>query len=294
VRKIKQSLFLVGLFALGLFLFDAFGGIKPVNKPAPKFEERVGRDLFGFWMGEDSHLVISTAGEDQFHFRETHQNREQENDRIFTLSSQKENSFKARFKETGEDFEIDVNKELRELTVIIDGNKKVYQATVITPEQYLVQTWPDGNPNFVRNEDLNSIDWERKAVEFDGFFGNEGKSGIIGDRSQVQNQKWMWHLWGVENPEGKTLTVVGVHREKRAIHKAMANGWSVLLGGPNNGADAHVPSSVTLRDERRVGVPPLCGRGIVRYPCNGNQGMRKTALIGRGFFCGLHYFQGLC
>jgi hypothetical protein len=148
VRKIKQSLFLVGLFALGLFLFDAFGGIKPVNKPAPKFEERVGRDLFGFWMGEDSHLVISTAGEDQFHFRETHQNREQENDRIFTLSSQKENSFKARFKETGEDFEIDVNKELRELTVIIDGNKKVYQATVITPEQYLVQTWPDGNPKF--------------------------------------------------------------------------------------------------------------------------------------------------
>ena len=43
---------------------------------------------------------------------------------------------------------------------------------------------PDNIPNFVREGDFETINWERKALEFGdrGIIGNENKSGVIGAR----------------------------------------------------------------------------------------------------------------
>lgn len=107
---------------------------------------------------------------------------------------------------------------------------------------------PDNLPEFVQQNDFLQIDWDEKAVKFGdrGIIGNENKSGVIADMLSVNGQKWMWHLWGVENPENKKLTVVGYHKETGTVHQILRDAWNKRLAGPNNGADAHTPSSVKI------------------------------------------------
>src|SRR3954451_13963681 len=79
-------------------------------------------------------------------------------------------------------------------------------------------------PDFVQVSDFETIDWEKKAVEFGDrdFIGNENKSGVIGaDMPSLNVQKWMWHLWGVEDLENKNLTVVGFHKETETVHQIL-------------------------------------------------------------------------
>ncbi|WP_270180901.1 hypothetical protein [Alkalihalobacillus sp. CinArs1] len=107
-------------------------------------------------------------------------------------------------------------------------------------------TLPDNIPEHVSEKDFEEIDWERKAEPFaDGnMIGNENKTGVIGmDQPSLEGQKWMWHLWGVEDTE---LTVVGYHRESGTVHQILAGAWTIPLGGENNGADSHAPSSVIV------------------------------------------------
>ena len=108
---------------------------------------------------------------------------------------------------------------------------------------------PDDIPNFVQESDFEKITWERKALEFGdrGIIGNENKSGVIGaDMPSLNAQKWMWHLWGIENARNTKLTVVGFHKESETVHQILIDGWTTDLGGANNGADAHIPSSVKI------------------------------------------------
>ena len=107
---------------------------------------------------------------------------------------------------------------------------------------------PDDMPDYVQESDLEQINWERKAGEFGdkGIIGNENKSGVIGaDMPSLDGQKWMWHLWGNEQAN-TSLTVVGYHKESKTVHKILKDGWTINLGGPNNGADAHTPSMVKI------------------------------------------------
>jgi hypothetical protein len=109
-------------------------------------------------------------------------------------------------------------------------------------------TLPEDIPNFVEESDFENIDWERKAVKLDDgrIIGNENKSGVIGaDMPSLNGQKWMWHLWGVDNVD---LTIVGFHKETETVHKVLVNGfgWTIPTYGPLNGADAHTPSSVKI------------------------------------------------
>ncbi len=109
-------------------------------------------------------------------------------------------------------------------------------------------TLPEDIPDFVQISEFENIDWSRKAVEFGdrGILGNENKSGVIGaDMPSLNGQKWMWHLWGVTDVD---LTIVGFHRESKTVHKILTNGmgWTIRAYGPNNGADAHTPSSVKI------------------------------------------------
>ena len=112
---------------------------------------------------------------------------------------------------------------------------------------------PEDIPEFVEVSDFEKIDWDKKAVKFgdnNNIIGNENKSGVIGaDAPSLSDQKWMWHLWGIENPEATKLTVVGFHRETGTVHQIPTTGWTINLGGENNGADAHVPSSVKIPKE---------------------------------------------
>lgn len=104
-------------------------------------------------------------------------------------------------------------------------------------------------PDFVEVSDFEKIDWDKKAITFNtNIIGNENKSGVIGaDMPSVNiNQKWMWHLWGIENPSETKLTVVGFHRETGTVYPILIDGWTIGLGGKNNGADAHTPSSVNI------------------------------------------------
>jgi hypothetical protein len=107
---------------------------------------------------------------------------------------------------------------------------------------------PEDIPIFVVKSDFEKVDWDKKSTTFNrNIIGNENKSGVIGaDMPSLNGQKWMWHLWGVENPMETKLTVVGFHRETGTVHQILTTGWTIGLGGENNGADAHAPSSVII------------------------------------------------
>ncbi|WP_279401576.1 hypothetical protein [Piscibacillus salipiscarius] len=81
---------------------------------------------------------------------------------------------------------------------------------------------PEDAPEFVEKSHFEEIDWENKAVRFQGnIIGNKNKSGVIGvDMPSVnQGQKWMWHLWGIEEPLAVDLTVVGMHKATKKYTK---------------------------------------------------------------------------
>lgn len=106
--------------------------------------------------------------------------------------------------------------------------------------------FPDDIPDFIQVSDFEKINWEKKAVEFGdrGIIGNENKSGVIGaGMPSLDGQKWMWHLWGTTSAK---LTVVGFHKESGTAHQILIEGWTMELGEENNGADAHIPSSVRI------------------------------------------------
>ena len=114
---------------------------------------------------------------------------------------------------------------------------------------------PDGIPEFVNETDIEEIDWNQKAADFgeNGIIGNENKSGVIGaDMPSLQEQKWMWHLWGTNDAE--KLTVVGFHKESETIHQIIKDQWTIELGGANNGADAHIPSTVKIPEPGEWGI----------------------------------------
>ncbi|MGM0752502.1 MAG: hypothetical protein ACQET6_11245 [Bacillota bacterium] len=107
---------------------------------------------------------------------------------------------------------------------------------------------PEDIPDYVQKRDFEKINWDRKATIFGrNIIGNENKSGIIGaDMPSLTGQKWMWHLW---NTDASELTVVGYHKgESGTVYPILNNGesWTIPLGGENNGADVHTPSSVTI------------------------------------------------
>ncbi|CAN7287690.1 hypothetical protein LJR005_001373 [Rossellomorea sp. LjRoot5] len=109
---------------------------------------------------------------------------------------------------------------------------------------------PEDIPTFVQESDFDTIQWDQRAATFGrNLIGNEGKSGIIGaDMPSLNGQKWMWHLWGTDASE---LTVVAYQKDSGTVNPILNNGesWTIPLGGENNGADVHAPSSVTIPEQ---------------------------------------------
>ncbi|MFZ3580013.1 hypothetical protein [Virgibacillus sp. DJP39] len=128
-------------------------------------------------------------------------------------------------------------------------NKKLYGDVVLSVEASTPENLPATIPVFVQTSDFEKIEWNRQAVDLgNNIIGNENKSGVIGaDMPSINiNQKWMWHLWGIKNPNATDLTAVGFHKKTGTVHQIVTRGWTIGLGGENNGADAHAVSSVNI------------------------------------------------
>ncbi|MDI4647910.1 DUF4871 domain-containing protein [Cohnella hashimotonis] len=77
--------------------------------------------------------------------------------------------------------------------------------------------------------------------------GIEGKIGILGP-GFVANQanKYMWHLWGSKADLNGNFKVDAINLKTGNKVNPFTLNIPMLLGGPNNGADAHLPSTMKL------------------------------------------------
>lgn len=85
--------------------------------------------------------------------------------------------------------------------------------------------------------------------------GVEGKIGILAPGGFVANKpnKYMWHFWGTKEELAQTpFKVEAIDLNTGEKHQVLLVGSGTVweynygLGGPNNGADAHLPSSMKL------------------------------------------------
>lgn len=85
--------------------------------------------------------------------------------------------------------------------------------------------------------------------------GIEGKIGILGPEF-VANQanKHMWHLWGSKSDLNGKFKVDAINIKSGEKINPFTVDIPTSLGGPNNGADAHLPSSMKLPEP---GIWPL-------------------------------------
>lgn len=103
-----------------------------------------------------------------------------------------------------------------------------------------------------RNDETQSQKWNESPLFTIGNYimiGEKGRLGFIYDNSEVlrfypnKSQKYMWHFWGDDHEfEGK-LKVVATHEDDNEQINVIEG---IDVGGPNNGADRHIPSLMSL------------------------------------------------
>ncbi|KGA95619.1 hypothetical protein AJ85_06955 [Alkalihalobacillus alcalophilus ATCC 27647 = CGMCC 1.3604] len=100
-----------------------------------------------------------------------------------------------------------------------------------------------------------TIEEKTKDIEVSSIF-NSGSYSMIGEEKKIgfiydeystpfiagEENKYMWHFWG-ENLEMKPLKVIGTNTETNQEVVVIEEGF---LAGPNNEADAHMPSLMSL------------------------------------------------
>jgi hypothetical protein len=97
-----------------------------------------------------------------------------------------------------------------------------------------------------------NTEWKVSAMFKSGAYtmiGEKDRLGFIYDDSEVtrfypnKKQKYMWHFWGEPDELIGKVKIIGTSKETgREITVLEAGG----LAGPNNGADAHMPSTMSL------------------------------------------------
>lgn len=83
------------------------------------------------------------------------------------------------------------------------------------------------------------------------IIGKEGRIGFIYDDIETEPtrfrpnkpNKCMWHFWGKEDELNGSLKVIATHQNDG---KQIILMQDVTLAGPNNGANRHIPSSMSL------------------------------------------------
>jgi Domain of unknown function (DUF4871) len=120
---------------------------------------------------------------------------------------------------------------------------------------------------------IRNIDWQVSPVFSAGGYQMRGVPNKVAFIDAPffanQNGKYMWHFWGDSIPEGK-VTIVAVKEGSGAITPALTlDGKSVWttggLGGPNNGADAHLPSNMMLGERGKWALLVYIGNTFWDY-----------------------------
>ncbi|WP_341202457.1 hypothetical protein [Planomicrobium okeanokoites] len=96
--------------------------------------------------------------------------------------------------------------------------------------------------------------WQESPLFESGSYtmiGEEEKAGFIYDGGEVvrfyenKPQKYMWHFWGSQTELTGPFKVVGTHENSIEGIEVVLEG-DVLIPSPNNGADHHVPTLMSL------------------------------------------------
>ena len=101
-------------------------------------------------------------------------------------------------------------------------------------------------------ENIEEVDTDHKkpseTFQSGGYtmLGEKDRLGFIVSENETfktgQGQKYMWHLWGTQKELDGRFKVLGTHEKGDKTTVVASND----LGGPNNGADAHTPSIMSL------------------------------------------------
>ncbi|OIK14279.1 DUF4871 domain-containing protein [Bacillus sp. MUM 13] len=100
---------------------------------------------------------------------------------------------------------------------------------------------------------IQEIDWEVSETFEAGNYTMRGIPNKVGfiDAPLIENKgnKYMWHFWG-ELPDGE-LTLIGIKKDSEKLVPVLTQEnqhvWTYSSpAGPNNGADAHLPSNMRL------------------------------------------------
>ncbi len=77
--------------------------------------------------------------------------------------------------------------------------------------------------------------------------GIEGKMGLLGPEFVAgKPNKHMWHFWGTEDELGGKFSAEAVNLATGEKINPFPLDFPASIGGPNNGADGHAPSSIEL------------------------------------------------
>jgi hypothetical protein len=121
--------------------------------------------------------------------------------------------------------------------------------TIISPDSSKEQRGGSVNED---NDEKQTQNWEESSLFTSGIYsmiGEKGRLGFIYDNSEVtrfypnKTQKYMWHFWGEDQEFKGKLQVVATHEN---YHEQITVVEGIDVGGPNNGADRHIPSLMSL------------------------------------------------
>ena len=141
---------------------------------------------------------------------------------------------------------------------IFDQSKVVVNGISIELRGYFKKVSPQSMFNILKSnsvveaDDSEKQNWEESPLfESEGYkmIGKERRIGFIyDDEDEVvkfypnKNQKYMWHFWGEEKEFDGELNIIGTHENESEEIIVYEGG----LGGPNNGADKHAPTNMSL------------------------------------------------
>lgn len=130
----------------------------------------------------------------------------------------------------------------------INPEKNTQQATKTS-----TATVSDNPPIEVDDKRTDEIDWNISETFESGSYTMRGIPNNVGFIEapfiEESTKKYMWHFWG-DIPDGE-LTVVALKEGEMNPTPVLVHGsdhvWTYdAPGGPNNGADAHLPSNMML------------------------------------------------
>ena len=109
------------------------------NKKPSVIKQIIPSSLYGFWVNENSFIVISNY-HGRYYLKQYVKNKS-ENTRIFDGLTQNHNKFSGIFvnaKNLGEEISLELNEQKNKLTISTKNGEETYKSTEMTPDTYLI------------------------------------------------------------------------------------------------------------------------------------------------------------